>query len=349
MFIDDGIAVTQLTGQLRPDRDAAQLFHNITAHIAGMIGRTAGGDHDLVDTPQLFIAELEALQYDFPVLHPGLDGSLQGPGLLHNLFEHEMLIATLFRRLGVPHDPGQGLLNLPAAAVVDGNLLRGEGSKLPILQINDGAGMADEGGNIGSEEILPSAHAQNQRAGVLDGDQLTGVLITDHTQGVGTLQAGNGFHHSPLQVTSIIQIQQMYNHFCIGFAVKNKTFLHQFRPKLGIILDNAVMNHGKMTVVGQVGVGIGDGGGAVGGPAGMADAAEAGDVFAVIGAPIQVLQIAAALFGNDPSLMLHGDASRVIATIFQPFQAFQKYGRRLLAPGKADDSTHKRSFSLQSL
>ena len=184
MFVNNGIAVAQFTGQFRPDRDAAQLFHNIPAHIAGMIGGAAGGDDDLADAPQLLIAELEALQNDFPVLHPWLNGGLQGPGLLHNLLEHKMLIAALFRRLGIPHDPGQGLLNLPAAAVINGDLLRREGGKLPILQVNDGAGMADEGSDIGGEEVLPGAHAQDQGAGVFDGDQLTGVLITDHAQGV---------------------------------------------------------------------------------------------------------------------------------------------------------------------
>ena len=209
--------------------------------------------------------------------------------------------------------------------------------------------MADEGGNIGSKEILPGAHAQDQGAGAFDGDQLTGMLITDHAQGVGALQAGHGFHHSLLQVTSIIQIQQMYNHFCVSFAVKNKTFFHQLRPEQGIVFNDAVMNHSKMAVIGHMGMGIGDGGGAVGGPAGMADAAEAGDVFAVIGDAIQIFQIAAALFGEYFALMLHGDARRVIASVFQTLQAGQKYGCRLLGTGKAYDSTHKRSFSLQFL
>ena len=141
----------------------------------------------------------------------------------------------------------------------------------------------------------------------------------------------------------------MYNHFCVSFTVKNETFFHQLRPKQGIVFNDAVMNHSKMAVIGHMGVGIGDGGGAVGGPAGMADAAEAGDVFAVIGDAIQVFQVAAALFGEDLALMLHGDARRVIAAVFQPFQAVQKYRSRLLGAGKAYDSTHKRWFSLQSL
>ena len=106
--------------------------------------------------------------------------------------------------------------------------------------------------------------------------------------------------------------------------MKHETAALQLLPELGVVFDDAVVDHGEYAVVGQVRMGVGDGGGTVGGPAGVADAAHAGEVRAVVGLLTEVPEMSGGLGRPDNAAALHGDAGRVIPSVFQPLQPFQQ-------------------------
>jgi hypothetical protein len=86
-------------------------------------------------------------------------------------------------------------------------------------------------------------------------------------------------------------------------------------------------------------VGVGDGGGAVGGPAGVADAGLAGEglVDEEVGEVDELAHGTAAvkLAGVD-----RGDAGAVIAPVFEPFQRLDQEGRCFMISKDPDNTTH---------
>ena len=57
-----------------------------------------------------------------------------------------------------------------------------------------------------------------RRKGAFDGDQLTGMLIADHAQGVGALQPpqdpAHGLQHAAALL--IVELQQLGHHLAVG-------------------------------------------------------------------------------------------------------------------------------------
>ena len=93
-------------------------------HAPGMVSAAAGRDHYAPDAFELFGGELHAVEHYLTVPDARVDGGLERPGLLHDLLEHEVLVAALFRGLHVPHHPGDGLFDGLAGTVVDRDALR---------------------------------------------------------------------------------------------------------------------------------------------------------------------------------------------------------------------------------
>ena len=101
------------------------------------------------------------------------------------------------------------------------------------------------------------------------------------------------------------------------------------------------MHDGDFLVAGVMRMCVDHAGFAVGRPAGMTDAAAAGYGAAAVGHLAQYLEATLGLDDLDFSGgVLHGDAGRIIAAVFQFFQTIQQNGGGLRCAGKAYDSTH---------
>lgn len=117
-------------------------------------------------------------------------------------------------------------------------------------------------------------------------------------------------------------------------APGEEEFLHR-----SIIFDDAVVDQGDFVVAADVRVGVGVADAAMGRPAGMADAAGAGergprDLLLKVGDSADFFR------DRERSALEDGDAGGVIAAIFQAFEAFADEGSRSLSTDVADDSAH---------
>ncbi|MNI62711.1 hypothetical protein D3C73_1180420 [compost metagenome] len=91
---------------------------------------------------------------------------------------------------------------------------------------------------------------------------------------------------------------------------------------------------------GLVRVGVGLGGGAVGGPAGVADADGPGDRISRQDG-LQLADLALGATALDAPAVLHGDAGGIIAAILQPLQAVDQARDDGAGSGDADDAAHE--------
>ncbi len=113
----------------------------------------------------------------------------------------------------------------------------------------------------------------------------------------------------------------------------------QLFSQLGVVFDDAVVDHGKLVSAVEVGVGVLVGGPAVGRPAGVADPDP--------GLPALAAEVV--IEDGDPShLFVHlegaliqvGHPRGVVAAVLQRLQAVHQYRNRVLAADVADDTAH---------
>ena len=115
----------------------------------------------------------------------------------------------------------------------------------------------------------------------------------------------------------------------------------QFLPKLGVVLNYSVMNHGKTAVIAGVGVGVGIRGRAMGGPAGVADSGGSGQKLSFLGLLCKAGNSSCDLAQGYLSVVNYRDTGRVITPVFQLPEPFQKDGRCHACSGITNDSAHK--------
>ena len=132
---------------------------------------------------------------------------------------------------------------------------------------------------------------------------------------------------------------EMGDGFGVGFAFEIGA--RKFGPQFAVILDDAVMNHSHGAVL--MGVGVGLGGRAMGGPAGMPDACLARQrlMHQPVGEVDQLAHRAAAV---EVTVLQRRDARAVIAAIFQPLERLKDQGGDLMAAQNADDTAHGLTF-----
>ena len=88
----------------------------------------------------------------------------------------------------------------------------------------------------------------------------------------------------------------------------------------------------------------------MGGPAGVADAHRAGQLFPLVQDALQHGQPPLGLYHMEAALVVHRHPGGVIPPVFQLAQALQQHGRRLFLSDISHDSTHinhrlRKSFS----
>ena len=134
-----------------------------------------------------------------------------------------MGVAALFGSIDIPIHTVVLLFHLMAPAVIYGDLLRRQHGHLPVLHVGNIPGVADDGGDIGGDKVLPLAVAQQQRRILSGGNEHIRCIGGHNTQGIGpfysTEHPPNGLQHVP--TLFIIIIQQLRHHLgvCFGFEL----------------------------------------------------------------------------------------------------------------------------------
>src|SRR5262249_15446732 len=127
------------------------------------------------------------------------------------------------------------------------------------------------------------------------------------------------------------------DHLGVGIRAELRARLFQFLAQLAEILDDAVVDDGK--VLGGVGVRVGFGRPAMGRPAGVADADGAGERL-TREPGFEIAQLALGPPADELSAFQRGDAGGVVAPVVEPLERIDKQAGNRLTPENAYNSAH---------
>jgi hypothetical protein len=333
--------------------DPSQLLQQVGAHQGRMAASAAGQDLDALHALVHRVVEGEG--------HQGFRGEMAGHpqgcrfGLLVDLLEHEVAEAALVGHMLSAAQQARRPLNPLAFTVVELDPQRRQQGHLPIFERQDRAGETGQGGGVTGTEKLPFTQADQQGRLTASHHQSTGHFGPDHRQGIGPMQPGQHLLHRLEQQGSRGRLpgrqqlskaprHQVGNHFGVRIRAEHHPCGLQLLAQAAVVLDDAVLNHRQSAAAIEMGVGVALLWLAMGGPAGVADAAQTRGPLGLI-AGGEVHQFAFSLQTMQAALaLLHshcGDPGRVVTAVFELAQAIQQLGCRLARTNQGNDAAHR--------
>ena len=305
---------------------------------------------DILDLTQSFIGQAVIFKNNRIVLDARADRAGHRLRLLHDLLEHEVLIAAFFRCGQIPVNRLHRLINYITEFVHDRDAVRPDDCNLVIIQNDILLGAANDRRYVRRDHVFALAHTDNQRAGTARRDDLLRIIHGDHTQRIRTAHTLHRIQHGLRQVLLLAGVQivhQMRDRLGIGFGLEGIAVRLQAFAQLLVVLNDTVMHYRDLALAvtpAEMRMRVTVGRFAMRRPARMADAAGAVqpalffDLFLQIGDP-------SLRFDNaQPVLCKRRNTSGVIAAVFQTVQTFQQNRKRVFASGKTNDSTHINQF-----
>ena len=237
-----------------------------------------------------------------------------------------------------------------AAAVGDPVLAQLHVDHVAFLDVDDLVRHAGQCHRIAGQEVLAVflAHAQDHRRAGTGADHAVRFVLAEHGDRVGAVQAADGGLHGLEQVAFIQAVDQVADDLGVGLAGELVALGLQRGAQLVVVLDDPVVHQRDAAgpgggafagAVAEMRMRVVHRRGAVRGPAGVGDAGAAREVVALhLG---QQLRDARRAAGPLQAVVVHGDAARVIAAVFQPLQALDQDRDDVAGRDRGDDSTHE--------
>ena len=132
---------------------------------------------DLAEARELLRADIHLVQENAAgfLAHAAQRGVADGARLLKDFLEHEVLVAALFGHDGVPQDVRDLAVHGAAVEIAQPHAGWREDGHIAIGQEEHVARVAEDGGDVGGDEVLVIADADDHRRAVARGDDLVRV------------------------------------------------------------------------------------------------------------------------------------------------------------------------------
>ncbi len=307
----------------------------------------AGDDGDRLDLVEDAVGGQAESRVEYAaVLQPAFQGFRHGARLGEDFLEHVMPVAGLVRRIG--RQFGQGFLarHLGAGLIVNVDLGARDLGDVAFFQENEALGHRQQREHVRCNKIFANAQPDHERAAAPRDDNFFRVVTTYHPEGVSALEIKSGFLHGGEQIRALLEvvINPVHDHFGVGLGIEFMSRGDLLGAQFLVVFDDAVVHQCDLFAA-QVGMGIIDGGLAVGSPASVRDAettAMRGRLQGVFEAPYLARHAQAT---DTFRRRHHGQTSRIVTPVLKTFQSFEQDRSNVTLRYCTDYSTHKLRIS----
>ena len=190
--------------------------------------------------------------------------------------------------------------------------------------------------------ISPFADADDERArAVAREDQVFGIVAGKHAQRVGAAYFAERAPHGRLEVAVVVHLDQVREHFGVGFALENVAELDQTGAQRRIVLDDAVVDDGDLPGAVHMRMGVGVRRTPVGRPARVSHADRPGEAFAVAQALRQARQLPLGFrTGQHAGSVDDGDPGAVVAAVLEAPERIENDGNAIALTDVSYDPAH---------
>ncbi len=227
-----------------------------------------------------------------------------------------------------------------AVEVAELHAVRRENGHVAIGEEEHVARVAEDGGNVGRDEVFAFAEADHDGRAFAGGDDLVGIVAVEDGKREYAAELLHGAADRAFQIAFEIFFDEMRDDFGVGFGLEGVAFLLQLLFQRKEVFHDAVVNDDDIAGAVAVRMGVLFAGAAVRGPAGVADAVvafdgiEAEHVF-------EIAEFARCAADTEGFVVtVDGETRRIIPAVFEPFQAVHDDGDGALGAYITHDSAH---------
>ena len=242
----------------------------------------AGGDVDAGGAGEFVVVDVHFAEEDFAGVEGDAaeGGVADGARLLPDFLEHEVLVAALFRLDGVPGDAREFALDGLAVEVGELDAGGSEDGHVAVGEEVDVARVVENAGDVGGDEGLAFADADDDGGSAARGDDLVGLGSGEDAEGECTGEMFDGVADRVFEQEgstgggSVVLnlLDQVSDDFGVGFGDELVALRGEFALEIEVVFDDAVVDDDDAAGAVAMGMGVFFGGAAMGSPAGVADA-----------------------------------------------------------------------------
>jgi hypothetical protein len=208
--------------------------------------RAARADHDALDVAKRLFVQAHLVQVHAAIFSGRSTNHrfTHGPGLFVNLLQHEVRIPGLLGHHWIPRHMLRFTRQRLAVEVAEHDSGLRDDRDLTIVQKHNFPRVAQDGRNVGCDEVLVLAEADDDGRTVADRDDRVGLVGGNQDQREQAAQALERAAHGRFQsVTVTFLLHEVRNDLGVRFGDEAVPFSRQFLLQFQVVLDDAVVHH----------------------------------------------------------------------------------------------------------
>ena len=269
------------------------------------------------------------------------DGLGEHARLLVDLLGHEVAMAFLAHGQALAIDLVAGPLHGPSLEIAQGHPRGLDDADVAVLEIAHRLRVGLDGEDVGGEEELLLAIPDDERARPAGAEDHARMAGRDETEGKAALQAPEGRTERLYEAKPSSHPRGNQVGHDLGVGGRGEVIAGGFElvAQLQIVLDDAVVHDGDTSGRVRVRMGIGLGGGAMRGPAGMPDAhVRLQGLLEHLA--LQIDDLADPATELETAVERNGETRGVIAAVLQALETVHHHDLGEVVPDVADDAAH---------
>ena len=349
LAVEDRIAIAELAGQLDLDGQAGPVLDRVLGEHARVIRGTARHDEHLVDVAQVVVGQALLVEHDATVLQMPEQGVGERAGLLGDLLEHEVVVATLLSGREIPVDVERLAGARVLVEVGDRVALGGDHHDLVLAEFDGVARVLDESGDVGCDEHLVLADTDDQWRRPTRRDDRVGVVGMREDQRERTVESTQRCVCARDEVACgragvVLTLDEVHRGLGVGVGGELDALGLELGAQRSVVLDDPVVHDGDLAVGAHMGVRVAIGRLTVRRPARVPHPGGARQGFPTDRGDllVQVLESACLLLDGRVTVPVeNGDTRRVISAVLHSTQRLDNDVEGFAPAHVSDDSTHR--------
>src|SRR5690348_4023095 len=284
----------------------------------------AGYDFDALEFAKLVFGDVHLIEENFPCVqrNAAQHGVAYRARLLKDFLLHEMLEAALFGHDGVPGDVLNRTLDGVPIEVEQADAIGREDGDVAVGEENDVARVMKDGWNIAGDEELLLPKADDGRRSETGSYDFLRVASGKDSEGEDSAELLDGFLHGIFErATIVVRLDKMGDDLGIGLSLEFVALRGELMLQLQVIFNYAVVDDDDFAGAIAVRMRVFFRRAAVSVPAREADAVHTFERRKT-DSLLEISKLAGGAANFQVAILAdHGDSRRLLAAIFEPFQA----------------------------
>src|SRR5918996_219582 len=336
---EHGVAIPELRRDVDLDRQPGPVLDGVLRDEPRVVRRPTGDHEDLVHVAQDVLVDVELVEREQPAFVQTPHKRVADRGrLLVDLLAHEVVVTALLRTYDVPVHLERLDRYLGAVEVGHSDRVGANLDHTSFVDRKDATGSLEHRRDVRGEHVLALPETDDERGRHLHTDDDVGIVGRDDDERERPLELSYDLPHAVGKRTRTL-LEHVRDDLRVGIRTHQMTALLEARTELGVVLDDAVVDHRDAAIAIGVRVRVLVRRRSVRRPPRVPDAHGAARRPAIVERSVELGKLAGALHHGEV-VVEKRDAGRVVPPVLETPETLEDDRERSVGADIAHDAAH---------